>query len=372
MHEQVADQICKLIARSYKPGDTLPPYRELAVRFGVGDVTVRKALRVLSERGIVNPIRSRGTVVNRRLDPEEIHLASLGLIIPGTINRMFSQRYLSEIASEIFRVVDNLPGADARIFSLRHRTPDSAGAPQAVVEAGVGALILLGVPDNKLIAEYAALDLATVVVDQLAPDIPLDFVVVDNPAAAAAAAEHLAAMGHRRVAYHDKPHSNITDITGRVLVGQESDIYERREFFIQAARRLGMTVVEPVFETTHDGTGTVPDPALIDLIRNHPDRAPTAIATNDEVIAMPLIRELLAAGVRVPKDVSVIAIAGTEELLDDGRLLTLCRTDFRAMGRVAMELLEERYRSARPTAQNVVRIGFEYYPGHTVAPPRRT
>jgi len=371
MHEQVAEAICKLIARSYKPGETLPPYRELARRFGVGDVTVRKALRLLAERGIVNPIRSRGTVVNRRLDPGEIRLASLGLVIPGMINRMFRQRYMSEIASEIFRVIDNLPNADARIFPLRYRSPDSPGAPRAVVDAGVGGLILLGVPDNDLIAEYAALELPTVVVDQLAPDIPLDFVVVDNFAAAATAAEHLAAMGHRRVAYYDKPPSNITDGTGRFPVGQESDILERRQGFLEAARHHGMEVVKAAFESKSGRSRLEARAALIELVRNHPDRVPTAIATNDESLALALIRDLLAAGVRVPKDVSVIALAGTEELLEDGRLLTICRTDFRAMGRVAMELLQQRRLSSRPTAQNVVRIGFEYRPGHTIAPPRR-
>ncbi|MHC4717461.1 MAG: GntR family transcriptional regulator, partial [Planctomycetota bacterium] len=368
---QVADRICKLIARNYIPGETLPPYRELAVQFGVGDVTVRKALRVLSERGIVSPIRSRGTVVKRRLDPGEIRLATIGLIIPGTISRLFRLRYLTEIATEIFMVVDHLPGADARIFSLRYRTPDSAGAPQAVVDAGVGGLILLGVPDNSLIAEYAKLDLPTVVVDQLAPDIPLDFVVVDNAGAAATVADRLAELGHRRIAFYDKVHSNITDITGRVLVGQESDIFERRTCFEQAARRLGLTVIEPVYAATHDTEGPVVDSAIADLLRNSPEQAPTAIVATDEGVAMSLIRQLQSSGLRVPEDVSVIGLAGTDEVTDDGRLLTLCRVDFRGMGRKAMEVLDERCRSPRPTEPNIVRIGFEFHPGHTVGPPPR-
>src|SRR2546425_6154300 len=47
-YEQVADQIRRLISDgTLKPGDLLPPERELAVRLGVGRSSVRDAVRTL-------------------------------------------------------------------------------------------------------------------------------------------------------------------------------------------------------------------------------------------------------------------------------------------------------------------------------------
>ncbi len=64
--EIVADAIRHLIAAgNLKPRDRLPPERELAPALGAARVTVRAALRILSEEGLVTTERGRtgGTVV---------------------------------------------------------------------------------------------------------------------------------------------------------------------------------------------------------------------------------------------------------------------------------------------------------------------
>src|SRR5438128_11807142 len=63
-YEQVADQIRRLISDgTLKPGDLLPPERELAVRLGVGRSSVRDAVRTLEVMGILEPRQGHGTVV---------------------------------------------------------------------------------------------------------------------------------------------------------------------------------------------------------------------------------------------------------------------------------------------------------------------
>src|SRR5438552_13454686 len=78
-YQQVADQIQRLILKGVlKPGDRLPPERELAQKFGVARSSVRDAIRTLEMMGIVEPRQGLGTVV-REIDADAlvIPLASM-------------------------------------------------------------------------------------------------------------------------------------------------------------------------------------------------------------------------------------------------------------------------------------------------------
>jgi len=62
--EGIAQQIQRLIVDgALKPGDRLPPERELAERFAVGRSSVRDAIRTLELVGLVVPRQGEGTVV---------------------------------------------------------------------------------------------------------------------------------------------------------------------------------------------------------------------------------------------------------------------------------------------------------------------
>lgn len=62
----MAAQIHRLIADGrLKPGDKLPPERELAEVFGVSRTSVRDAIRVLETQGLLEPRHGEGTVVRQ-------------------------------------------------------------------------------------------------------------------------------------------------------------------------------------------------------------------------------------------------------------------------------------------------------------------
>jgi GntR family transcriptional repressor for pyruvate dehydrogenase complex len=63
-YEQVAEQIERLILKGVlKPGDRLPPERDLAAKFGVARSSIRDAIRTLEVMGILDPRQGHGTVV---------------------------------------------------------------------------------------------------------------------------------------------------------------------------------------------------------------------------------------------------------------------------------------------------------------------
>lgn len=79
MYEEVAERIQGLILEGrLKPGDRLPPERELAEAFGVSRTSVRDAIRVLELMGMLEPRQGDGTVVRDLTSDSLVHpLASL-------------------------------------------------------------------------------------------------------------------------------------------------------------------------------------------------------------------------------------------------------------------------------------------------------
>jgi GntR family transcriptional repressor for pyruvate dehydrogenase complex len=63
IYEAVAEQIQRRIIEDLKPGDALPPERELVRMFGVSRSSVRDAIRKLELLGLVEPRQGAGTVV---------------------------------------------------------------------------------------------------------------------------------------------------------------------------------------------------------------------------------------------------------------------------------------------------------------------
>ncbi|HEV2521288.1 MAG TPA: FadR/GntR family transcriptional regulator [Candidatus Acidoferrales bacterium] len=64
VYEQIAQQIQRLICDGFlKPGDKLPPERELAELFHVSRGSLRDAVRALEVTGLVEPRQGEGTVV---------------------------------------------------------------------------------------------------------------------------------------------------------------------------------------------------------------------------------------------------------------------------------------------------------------------
>src|ERR1035437_1829315 len=96
LYEQIVEQIEKsIVGGEIKPGEQLPPERELAQRFGVSRTAVREAVKALSEKGLVEALPGRGTfVTNSR---SQTIRQSLDRMI--RISQLRSEEHTSELQS---------------------------------------------------------------------------------------------------------------------------------------------------------------------------------------------------------------------------------------------------------------------------------
>lgn len=66
LYAQVADHIAKAIAAGdLAPGDKLPAERDLAEDWGIATGTVRHAMEILRDRGLIVSTHGKGTFVRR-------------------------------------------------------------------------------------------------------------------------------------------------------------------------------------------------------------------------------------------------------------------------------------------------------------------
>jgi GntR family transcriptional regulator, transcriptional repressor for pyruvate dehydrogenase complex len=70
VYEQVAEQLLGQIgSRRLRPGDALPPERELTESFGVGRSSIREALRMLESQGVIAAVNGGTFVVAEAANP---------------------------------------------------------------------------------------------------------------------------------------------------------------------------------------------------------------------------------------------------------------------------------------------------------------
>ncbi|MFC1582918.1 GntR family transcriptional regulator, partial [Planctomycetota bacterium] len=343
--QQISEAIIKLIRQDgYGVSDFLPSYRDLAARFEVSLVTIKKAMDLLVGQGLVVNVPAKGCYVNKDISDIKRKMTQIGMIFYGTNQLFFSSAYAQEIFQGIMLQAEGVR-ADVRHFSIKHqgRIP-----PAEILASGVEGVILVGIVNEEYLQEFVANGIPAVVVDYHAPELALDFVVCDNAKASQRAVAHLAALGHKDIAYiGGYATDTVAGSEGHDPATETSDIVERREGYQQAMRAAGL---EKQINIHSIRLGAQEELSAIAVELAAGPSRPTAILAYDTSMAADLIHELQKADVEVPRDVSVAAVAGASDGIVDEMLLTNNRFQFVEMGRRAVDRLAKRFGGDRPGA----------------------
>jgi len=148
-------------------------------------------------------------------------------------------------------------------------------------------------------------------------------IAADNYGGARSAMQHLAALGHRRIAF----------ITGEEQLGSAQD---RHRAYDDALAILGLDR-DPALVLRGDHTARGGREAAQKLM-SMKDR-PTAVLASNDLSAIGAMSALLAAGLRVPEDISIIGFDDLPAASQVHPALTSVRQPMAEMGRAAVNTL---------------------------------
>lgn len=197
---------------------------------------------------------------------------------------------------------------------------DTIDSIYATLTSGkIDGLVLLPTPRSPIMDRLFDSHLSVVAIANSQPNIPS--VVVDDAAGARLAAEYLAHKGHRRILYR-------TDKDGRV-----SPI-RRQQAFLARAAELGLSVT-----ITHESQGHALSAQEIAILRQAPERRPTAAFCWMDLSAYALLAECERLGLRVPQDLAIVGFDDVAMPIKPARVLTTVRAPWVEVAVQAVEYL---------------------------------
>lgn len=300
-----------------------PGIIEVAKRAGVSPATVS---RFYNTPDIVRgPTRVRIEIAARDLGYIRDRLAgtlhnrfsgTFGLIVPTIDNAIFSE--MIEAFSARLMENDRTMLIAAHGYDLTLET----AIVRSLLERRIDGVVLVGfdhedVPMNML----AQRDVAVMSIWNYREDAKVPCVGADNFEAGATVTRHLAALGHRDIAFIFP--ATVSNDRAR----------DRIEGAFAAIRDAGLTIAEDRVITSSYDVGEAKR-LTRELLA---DRPPSAIVCGNDIIARGALYACQALGVAVPRDVSIVGIGdfrGSEHM-EPG--LTTVRLPARRIGQIAAD-----------------------------------
>jgi LacI family transcriptional regulator, galactose operon repressor len=182
--------------------------------------------------------------------------------------------------------------------------------------------------DPKLLSEFSERQIPAVVIGRELSSVPVSSVVVDNAAGTRLALQHLYSLGHSRIAFIKGP---------AILV----DSLQRWQGLESFAQEVGLRLDPRLILEIQGRNSTFREAYELteELLRQRPDF--TALVAFDDLSACAAIRALTKAGLRVPKDCSVVGFDDIPSAAFYNPPLTTVHQQLELQGSLGAEIIED-------------------------------
>ena len=329
LYRQISDQLRQDIKElKYPPLSRVPSMDDLAIRYKVNKITVRKALTELRAEGLVYSVPAQGTFVSdptaiqpRRVKSQLLSVGLLGHVLSKTGFGPYHLEIISGIQAELSKNNASLVLLPAGDINLQE------DYLQMVQQAHVDAVIYLGQIPDPILKHLIRQGPPAVIADLPTRVTNADVIYFDNRAGAEVAATHLAEMGHRQLAILTGPMDQLASL-------------EREEAALAVWSAKGIPSAS-IRKLHGDFTRDSGRKAAEQLLKS--GTIPSAIfALNDEM-AIGLMEAIRVDGrYRVPQDISIVGFDDIFWAASCVPALTTVRVDKGLMGRMIVQRILDR------------------------------
>jgi len=282
----------------------------------LGQATLERVLGVAHDLGYT-PYPAARALSTRRS-------GTIGVLIPQRLSTVFANPFVSELIQGMGEVCEE------HDLAMLLVPPLDGSLETAIRHASVDGFISLGLtPDDRALEVIESLGTPAVLIDsEDSSDHPV--VNVDDAGGATAAANHLLALGHRRLAILVLP-------PARAQMGYTPTANRRLAGYKAAIEAAG--AAPPLTVTA--GISVAAGMRAFDSLPNGRNR-PTGLLAMSDMTAVGVLSAAQTAGVRVPIDLSVVGFDDLPLAAWTNPPLTTVRQPIVDKGRIAARMLIER------------------------------
>lgn len=288
----------EILAGNYENDALLPSEREISLRFSVERTTVRKALELLVEEGLVQKHAGVGTKVtykkNQSANDQGLHRVVGFFITDDEVqSRKITQPYYADLFYNL--EVECKTQNCQLIYSTIHPDTDITEILQTY---NFIAAVFVTRMDYKYIEQTQKMKIPIILVNECYDG--LTTISCDQSAGAYAVVNYLAEMGHTNIGI-------VTGLTGYVsseekMMGCYKAINERHLQLLPQNFVAGNWEYQSGYD------------AAMRIFSNQPESAPTAVFAFNDMMAIGVMRALRDLSIAVPEDVSVVGFDNMDQL----------------------------------------------------------
>jgi DNA-binding LacI/PurR family transcriptional regulator len=320
-YREIAADIARRIgAKEWALGRRIPSIEQFSRGYAVGIKTIHLAMKVLAAEGRVSMRPNRPTLAAAGRPLLRVFENSLAVVMNHGIARVcqpgMNQSMWHGIAANADRIgLTILLLTDDRLWKKEF--------PSGLGDLPFRGFLITGPFPSLLLRQYETLSAPVVLLDQPGKDFKLHSVSVANFDSAYDATRRLIELGHRRLAFIRSVVTSLQDI--------DPDSRERQAGFLAACKRAGLKgEAARVVTAAHHPSS----PTIRELVRSKPGVTAMLLATTGHVDHVE--RECTAAGLNIPRDLSVATFQSHEPLSRDW---SGPRIPFEKFGPIGIDLL---------------------------------
>ncbi len=330
LYRQIADSIrSEVISGKLNGGAQLGSHLELARKYEVSLITIKRALNDLIKEGILYSRAGKGTFVHDVLEKR----TSLGTKTIGLVLRDLKSPFFSLIVHNIEEYASQ-KGFNLLLSNSSQQIEKEENLIRHFYDIGVSGLIIASMSHeytaSHFLRELVERDYPCVVVSYI-KDPDIYFVGTDHEIGGYMATRHLLNMGHKQIGYVDGEAGNV--------VGEL-----RKKGYLRALREKEASVPEQFIFHLRKG-GEENDFASGYEVGNafaSRSNRPDAMFIYNDLAALGFEQAIIDSHLRIPEDVAIVGFDGIERGQYAKVPLTTIQQPFDRIGALAVENLIKR------------------------------